>query len=197
MKKKIIVLLSIAICTLVIVIGATFAYFTSEDSVVNVFNTGSINAIPEEEVDGTTKKVWVKNTGDNDCLVRVSITPRWIDSEGNPWAGDINKVTLNFTNLITEANDNNTWNEEKWIKGSDEYYYYTSILPTGKITSELLSSVKLVDNIPDEYKDKTLKIDVKVEAVQTTQSAYETVWNMTSAGNNISDLLESITSANP
>lgn len=205
MKNKIIVLSSVAICVILIVIGVTSAYFTSEDSVVNIFNTGSINAIPEEIVNGTTKEVWVKNTGDNDCLVRVIITPRWVDENGNPWAGDVNMVNLNFnTSNIIDSNTSSDWEEAKWIKGNDEYYYYTSILPVyskngeieSGVTSKLLSSVDLKNGITDEYKNKTLKIDVKVESVQSTQSAYSTVWNMTSAGDNISKLLTSITSTN-
>ena len=199
MKKKIIALSSIAICILLIVIGGTSAYFTSQDSVINVINTGSINAVPEEDLT-ESKKVWVKNYGKNDCLVRVSITPRLVDLDGNPWAGDVNKITLKFNedNLIIDPPSNlSDWKEEpwskKWIQGDDEYYYYTSILPVTESTTELLSSV----DIPKEYKDEDLemdvKIDVKVEAVQTTQSAYTTVWDMNLAGENISNLLSSIT----
>ena len=144
MKKKIIALSSIAICTLLIVIGITSAYFTSQDSVINVINTGSINAVPEEDLT-ESKKVWVKNYGKNDCLVRVSITPRLVDLDGNPWAGDVNKITLKFNedNLIIDPPSNlSDWKEEpwskKWIQGDDEYYYYTSILPVSESTTELL-----------------------------------------------------------
>ena len=193
MKKKIIALSSIAICALLIVIGITSAYFTSQDSVINVINTGSINAVPDEDL-SESKSVWVKNERKNDCLVRVSITPRLVDLDGNPWAGDVNKITLNFNkkNLIDPPTSSG-WGPKKWIQGNDKYYYYTSILPVTESTTELLSSV----DIPKEYKDEDLemdvKIDVKVEAVQTTQSAYTTVWDMNLAGENISNLLSSIT----
>ena len=200
MKKKIIVLSSVAICAVLIVIGATFAHFTSKDSVTNVFNTGSINAVPEEEVEGTTKKVWVKNTGDNDCFVRVSITPRWVDEDGNVWAGDVSNsvVQLGFNNdnIITGE----PWTASKWIKDIDGFYYYTSILPVDEITSELLSTVTVsirsnTVDYPEDYNNKTLKVDVKVEAVQTTQNAYRTVWSI-EEGTTIDNLFSSLTTNN-
>lgn len=163
MKKKFIGISIVVTCTLLIAIGISFAYFTSKDSVVNVFNTGDINIEVNENIDDSKdiKQVWVENKGPSDCLVRVSITPRWVDEEGNPINGDVNMIELGFA----EQTDN----APKWIKGSDGFYYYTSRLSSGEITSNLLETVKLKDNIPEEYKDMTLKIDVKSEAVQANK----------------------------
>lgn len=203
MKKKVIALSSIAIITLVIVIGVTLAHFTSKDSVVNVFNTGSIEAIPEEKVEvGTTmKEVLVRNTGDNECFVRVSITPRWVDENGNPWAGDVssNVVQLGFNNdnIVIGPESEDNWTADKWIKGKDEYYYYTSKLPVDAVTSDLLSKVEIDLNkvdYPEDYDGKTLKVDVKVEAVQTTQYAYRTVWSI-EEGTVIDSLFNSLTTS--
>lgn len=192
MKKKIIALVISIISIFVLIIGVSLANFTSADSVTNVFNTGDIKAEPYEpdfnppnNWDGSKypKKVQVKNTGNSACFVRVSVTPRWIDENGNVWAGDVSNsvVSLEFSNL-TVAPDNSIWEEDKWVKGNDGFYYYTSILPIGELTSQLLDKVGATINsttvdYPEDYSGKILKVDVKVEAVQTTANAYLTTWN--------------------
>lgn len=204
-NKKIIIALSIIVTSLVLIaMGRTLAYFTSKDTVVNRFDTGDIKAniqepgfIPKDDWDGQSydKVVEIKNTGKNKNFIRVSITPRWVDENDTPWAGDVSDkvVFLEFQNLIDIPSDN-TWTPNKWVKGSDEFYYYTSILDVDKTTEKLLKSVKAnitkaeVD-YPEDYEGKYLKIDVKVEAVQTTIDAYKTVW---SVPNNIKPLLEEL-----
>lgn len=208
MKKKIITLGILTVSILVIFVGISLAHFTSADSVTNVFNTGDIQAEPYEpdfkpptDWKGSQypKKVQVKNTGKNDCFVRVSITPRWVDEEGNPWVGDVSnsvvQLGFNTDNIITGPGVNNSWKANNWILGSDGFYYYTSILPAEKLTSELLSTVKATissDTVdyPEDYEGKLLKVDVKVEAVQTTVNAYLTVWP--NIPNNIKTLFASL-----
>lgn len=207
MKKKIIALVISIISIFVLIIGVSLAHFTSADSITNVFNTGDIKAEPYEPDfkppnDWTginyDKKVQVKNTGNSACFVRVSITPRWVDENGNAWAGDVSNsvVNLEFSNLIDLSN-NSTWEENKWVKGSDGFYYYTSILPVGEITSQLLDKVGATINsttvdYPEDYSGKILKVDVKVEAVQTTANAYLTTWN--NIPDNIKPLFMKLTS---
>lgn len=203
-NKKIIALSIIVTILVLIAMGRTLAYFTSKDTVVNRFDTGDIKAniqepgfIPKDDWDGQSydKVVEIKNTGKNENFIRVSITPRWVDENDNPWAGDVSDkvVFLEFQNLIDIPTDN-TWTPNKWVKGSDDFYYYTSILDVDKTTEKLLNSVKAnitkaeVD-YPEDYEGKYLKIDVKVEAVQTTIDAYKTVW---SVPNNIKPLLEEL-----
>lgn len=159
MKKKVIGISSILIFTILIAVGVSFAHFTSKDSVVNVFNTGNIDIEVDETVDDSKniKQVWIENKGPNDCLVRVSIIPRWVDKDGNPTTGDINMIELGFNK------------SNNWLQGSDGFYYYTHKLESGGTTSNLLETVKVKDNIPDEYKFMTLKIDVKSEAVQANR----------------------------
>ncbi|MDT9333655.1 hypothetical protein P3F02_08840 [Clostridium perfringens] len=132
------VLIGFVIITSIFSITVFAKYFTSSDNVVNNFGTGSISVkIAERFKQNETwngneisKNVKVKNTGDNGELVRVSITPRWIDEGGNPWPGDTNLVTLNLKNIVDSSNkDKNEGN--LWIDGKDGYYYYSSVLPNG------------------------------------------------------------------
>ena len=131
------VLIGFIIITSIFSITVFAKYFTSSDNVVNNFGTGSISVkIAERFKQNETwngneisKNVKVKNTGDNGELVRVSITPRWIDEDGNPWPGDTNLVTLNLKNIVDSSNkDKNEGN--LWIDGKDGYYY-SSVLPNG------------------------------------------------------------------
>lgn len=132
------VLIGFIITTSIFSITVFAKYFTSSNSVVNNFGTGSIGVkIAERFKQNETwngneisKNVKVKNTGYNGELVRVSIIPRWIDKDGNPWPGDTNLVNLNLKNIVDLSNkDKNKGN--LWIDGKDGYYYYSSILPNG------------------------------------------------------------------
>lgn len=160
----------------------SYASLTSKDKVTNTLNLGDINIEVSETFispknwngDEYSKAVKIKNNSTSPALIRVCIIPRWVDEKGNAWPGDTNLVTLNYeTNNIT-ANQNITKND-KWIYGNDNYYYYSSIVAKDKQTTQILKSVSA--NIPEElqerYKNKTLRVDVKAEAVQATKDAYK------------------------
>ncbi|MDZ4992218.1 hypothetical protein GNF80_04430 [Clostridium perfringens] len=138
MKKKVFfkILIGFVVITSIFSITVFAKYFTSSDKVINNLGVGSINVKIAEKF--TQKNTWngeeisknvkVKNTGSNGELVRVSIIPRWIDENGNPWPGDTNLVTLNLKNT---ANLDDNIGKNMWINGNDGYYYYSSILPNG------------------------------------------------------------------
>lgn len=138
MNKKVFfkILIGFVVITSIFSITVFAKYFTSSDKVINNLEVGSINVKIAEKF--TKKNTWngeeisknvkVKNTGSNGELVRVSIIPRWIDENGNPWPGDTNLVTLNLKNTVNL--DGNIKNN-MWINGNDGYYYYSSILPNG------------------------------------------------------------------
>ena len=182
-KNKMILLISVTIILTVVIVQRSLAYFTSESIAINKFLAGSTDIeveeefIPPETWDGSVvgKKVQITNNTDTKSLVRVSITPRWItiieNEDGSqseiPFSGDTssNTVTLDFTDELTD-----TLTEGKWFKGTDGYYYYINILEGMASTSILLESVSLTKGVvlPDEYKDKSLYVDVKAETVQAT-----------------------------
>ena len=179
------ILIGLVVITLVVVIvQRSLAYFTSESIAINKFLAGSTDIEVEEEFippedkwDGSivNKKVQITNNTDTKSLVRVSITPRWItiieNEDGSqseaPFSGDVssNTITLDFTEELT-----NTITEEKWFKGSDDYYYYMDVLDGQASTSVLLEKVSIKEGIilPDEYRGKNLYVDVKAETVQAT-----------------------------
>ena len=162
--------------------------FTSIDSVNNNFSIGSVETEIDEnfdapkEWDGSniSKLVSIKNTGKNDEFVRVSIIPRWIDEDENPWTGDSNLIQLNLDedNVIALNKDdiNNLW-----VYGEDGYFYYMAKLKSGKSTKELLKSVEIKkgaieDSLKEKYNGKKIKIDVNVEAIQPNEEALIKKW---------------------
>ncbi|EDS80894.1 MAG: BsaA family SipW-dependent biofilm matrix protein [Clostridium perfringens] len=162
--------------------------FTSIDSINNNFSIGSVETEIDEnfdapkEWDGSniSKLVSIKNTGKNDEFVRVSIIPRWIDEDENPWTGDSNLIQLNLDedNVIALNKDdiNNLW-----VYGEDGYFYYMAKLKSGKSTKELLKSVEIKkdsieDSLKEKYNGKKIKIDVNVEAIQPNEEALIKKW---------------------
>jgi alternate signal-mediated exported protein len=152
--------------------------FTSIDSVNNNFSIGSVETEIDEnfdapkEWDGSniSKLVSIKNTGKSDEFVRVSIIPRWIDENENPWTGDSNLIQLNLDedNVIALNKDdiNNLW-----VYGEDGYFYYMAKLKSGKSTKGAIE-----DSLKEKYNGKKIKIDVNVEAIQPNEEALIKKW---------------------
>lgn len=185
-RIKVGVISILLLISIVTVQKISYASLTSKDKVTNTLNLGDINIevsekfTPPKDWDGDEyrKAVKIKNNSTSPALIRVCIIPRWVDEKGNTWPGDTNLVTLNYeTNNIT-ANQNITKND-KWIYGNDNYYYYNTIVLNDKQTTQILKSVsaKIPEELQERYKNKTLIVDVKAEAVQATKDAYKKTWN--------------------
>lgn len=189
MSRKIIKVGAISILFLICIVTVqkiSYASLTSKDKVTNTLNLGDINIEVSEKFtppkdwngDEYSKAVKIKNNSTSPALIRVSIIPRWVDEKGNAWPGDTNLVTLNYETNNIIANQN-TREDDKWIYGNDNYYYYNTIVLKDEQTTQILKSVSA--NIPEElqerYKNKTLIVDVKAEAVQATKDAYKKTWN--------------------
>lgn len=173
------------------VIGGTLAWFTSQDSVKNTFNTASNsengkgikieeefvepkNMLPGDEVN---KDVQVKNTATYDQFIKVKLTPTFVDpkssdrkkiTEVNGNTLDIKKIKLNFTENLKNDKSNGSW-----IKDGDYYYYMGKVKPS-ELTSMLLDSVTLDSSAGNEYKGLVFDIDVEAESIQASNNAYET-----------------------
>lgn len=176
------------------VVGGTFAWFTSKDTVTNQFATGGTNdddsnagidiwekfEEPTNVVPGTTtdKLVQVKNTSTYDQFIRVKITPKWEDKELNTTEG-LSYLGLNFV-------EGSLGDEQgQWLKDGD-YYYYIGKVAGGKFTNTLLESVTLSKNAGNEYKNQKYKVVVDADSIQADNGAYEE-WK--DASKTIKDLL--------
>lgn len=154
MNKRKIVTLLVAGTLTVGVVGGTLAYFTSQDSVVNQFETkgGNIGDDPNSGIDineyfpeqdkllpGDTrpKLVQVKNLANYDQFIRVKLTPKWmnLDRQGNHvdvskdekpswWLSETSSPDINVVKLNFSENAFVDGENGYWLKGNDDYYYF-------------------------------------------------------------------------
>lgn len=200
MKKKLAVLSLLAVCAAVAVSG-TLAYFTSEDTAHNVITSGGVSIelvektkengteveFPEDGLTGimpgtsASKIVSVKNTGEADAWIRVSVnigitaaekSGLHLSGPGAPMA----PVCLPLT--VTDAEGNEipvvsfTVKTEEyggnWIyNADDDCYYYKDIVKPDEVTDVLFDEVTFAKEMGNEYQNCTVTIDVAAHAVQS------------------------------
>lgn len=180
-------------------IGGTLAWFTSTDSVTNKFATGTApdkddngtgdgveiwedfeeptDVVPGDE---TTKKVQVQNTASYDTFIRVKITKKWTDAEGNELSADklakLNNdmIVLNFGENLGETDGK--WLDGKDVEGAHGYYYYMGKVAPGKFTNKLLESVTLSTEAGNEYRNLKFEVIVEAESIQADNNAHNDAW---------------------
>ena len=153
------------------VVGGTFAWFTSQDSVTNKFATTGTDEPnnpdagikieeefekPENVLPGTetNKDVRVKSTAKYDQFIRVKFEKKFIKTNGDGTKTDVTDkldtslIELNFTNYLKDTKAEGTW-----FEGEDGYYYYIGKVAGGSYTNMLLDSVTLSSNAGNEYKN--------------------------------------------
>ena len=148
----------------------SFAYWSQISTAENPFDTGKYgdilteDFIPEEDwqpgVD-VNKDVYVKNTGDQDVIVRVKLDETWTYKTDALSDGGVTYKTVNAANkaVYTVDQDNATdgltaadisvvtkhlSTSTNWIDGGDGYYYYKTNLEGGQSTDKWLDSVELL-----------------------------------------------------
>lgn len=153
----------------VICVGLTIAYLShTTETLTNKFTFGEVTTEIDEGNPGASNGVInktpkVKNTGPNDCLVRMRVT--FSPEE--------------FRNLIEDTNDQISINfdTEHWhYNTTDKYWYYQGILKTSNITEALFTEVKGLTEIDtngntvvkDMYKElfNDIEITLYQESVQ-------------------------------
>lgn len=90
-----------------------------------------------------SKDVSIKNTGKNDCRVRVMVL--FSDCDARDY------TTIDY-------------NLDCWKMGDDGYYYYSSVLPAGETTESLFTEIKVSDEA-DAEKIKGFEIYVYAESI--------------------------------
>ena len=139
-KPIVFTLLLVGLC---FVIGGTIAYYTSSDTFNNEFDTGTYKietqeafVSPDNWTPGTTtpKTVIATNKGSTDAVVRIKLTPSWVDANGDPLdlvdSHDNEAAIINFSNTLSSH----------WIY-DDGYYYYKKALQPNDSSPTLIDSV--------------------------------------------------------
>ena len=186
-KKVIIALVGLL---LIVVVGTTIAYFTSNATFENLFSLGTYKLVSKEVFESPNNwtpgqtipnTIVTKNEGTIPAAVRVSYTEQWLDGDTditNQVDDDI--VTINFTNV-------NNWEKE------GNYYYYKYPLNPGEITTSFIKSVTLSSDVngvtctpsndgktqscesTSNISGSTYKLIITKETVQYDK--YQEVWN--------------------
>ena len=144
MKKKNKRLITIVGLLLIVFVGATFAYYTSNTTFENVFNSGKYKVTltevfesPDNWVPGETvpKTITAKNEGTVDATVRISYTEQWLK--------EIDGVETDITSQVSpNPAIINFANQGDWAL-SNGYYYYKYILEPTDESSSFISGVTL------------------------------------------------------
>ncbi len=173
------------------VVGGTFAWFTSKDTVTNQFATTGTDESgnpdagikieeefqkPENVLPGTetNKDVRVKSTAKYDQFIRVKFEKKFIKTNGDGTKTDVTDkldtslIELNFTNYLKDTKAEGTW-----FEGEDGYYYYIGKVAGGSYTNMLLDSVTLSSKAGNEYKNLEFDVTVVADSIQSSNEAYK------------------------
>ena len=166
-KKLIIIIVALllAICTAT---GVTVAYiFTDTPPVENTFDPVFVSCEVEENFNGTTKTdVKVKNTGDINAYIRATFVVTWTNASNNV-LGQMPVLGTDYS--LTLGSD-------KWVLGSDGFYYYTLPVSANTSTEVLISAITLIGTAPTDYK---LSVHVAATAIQAEPiKAVTNAWNV-------------------
>lgn len=172
-KRKVLVISLIAALLAICALG-TSAYFTDRGTAKNTITTGGVKIdlietaaidgenVPFEDVVGVmpgsevSKIVEVKNIGESDAYIRVSVEKALALAEGREGGVDLSLVTLDF-------------NTEAWTE-ADGYYYYNSPLKPNETTAPLFTAVSFSTDMGNLYQNSSLTVNVTAEATQVANN---------------------------
>ncbi len=184
MKKKISAI-SIILILMAIMVSGTLAYYTASEQAHNVITTSRIGIelvektkdengaeidFPENGIDGVmpgasvSKIVSVKNKGTADAWIRVKVEKSIQDPGGKelPLEVTVDGRIIPILSFIID--------DAKWIKGNDEYYYFTQAVAPEKSTDVLFEEVHFASEMGNEYQKCTTNIVVSAQAVQAANN---------------------------
>lgn len=169
---------------LLLVGGSYFVYaaMTATDKKENDFQIGQVETKLEEVFDDSIteitkgqsieKKVTIKNTGTINQFVRVMVLP---EVRAEVIGDSANKQVLPLVIGVDLVLENLNTNE--WKDGGDGYYYYVkeAVAPK-KSTTSLFESIKLSDQLGEQYHEATFSLSLKVETINCHEAAYRQAW---------------------
>ena len=182
MKKKLLLLVALMICSTFVVSG-TIAYYTDQDTAHNVITSSGVHIdIEEWQVSGED---WVPYPKDAPIAVMPATTVSKIVTVRNKEAKAY--IRAQFTVTVKDADDqvmeldqttlesiiSIVPNSEYWMTGQvdDGWYYYKDTVGTDKVTEPLFSEVVFSGvNMTNEYQNCTIEIDVDAQAVQAANN---------------------------
>ena len=176
MKKRILTISLIAGIVLILVLcGTVISYMFRQTAFVdNKFVPAEVSCEVDETFESNVKsRIQVKNTGNIDAYLRVRLVTYWVDAQGNIVAKPSKAIEF-------ECSD-------KWIKGSNDTYYYKEPVSSLASTDNLFKSGSSLVLAQDG--DYYQVVEVFAEAIQAKPvKAAENSWGVTLNNGNISSV---------
>ncbi len=156
-KSKFSILL-VSILMLFIVVQGTVAFLLDQTSPVeNKFTPTTITVEVEEILEQNEKNdVKVRNTGNADAYIRATVVATWVDKSGNVYS-KTPVLGIDYEFMLPAT--------EQWVKGEDDFYYYTNKVKSNDVTTNLFTKCHMLENanIPDGFE---LSVEILAQGVQ-------------------------------
>lgn len=124
-------------------------------------------------------------------LLRVKVSPYYKDSESSS--------DKNYKQSIVNIS---YFEEDKWLKGDDGYYYYKQVVKSDNNSDNIIKFINDIrfelssDEEANEYQNKYIGVDLNMEMVQAKYDGYKTKWSISNEGevyNLLNNLSNSVT----
>lgn len=182
MNKKVLSTVLAGALAVTAVVGGSLAYFTDSAEKKNTFTVGNVDITltePNWEGNGSkdapaaypgeplAKDPTVKNDGANPCFVRIKV-------DGLDSLSPAGMITYRTDYVTDELGDG-------WVKGSDGYFYYNSVLEVGATTDALFDQIVMPTGLTNGDGNTEYNVVVTAEAVQAqgAKPSWTDVKNMT------------------
>lgn len=192
------IILFIITCMIIFIPNLVFTqdiqWFTSSKEINNTLQTGKVDVSINKSIDDEIinldifssdkskieSKINFINTGTSDIFLRILVIPTVTDYTDKTWVGkvDTDEIEINYFN----ASNKLSADDKYWYIGEDGYMYYKSVIKKDEqINEKFLESISinLSEKSKEYYKDKNLNLKIVVEAVQSKNQAYKSVWSIT------------------
>lgn len=178
--RKLLVCLTALLC--MTLVGATVAFLvTYTGAVTNTFQGSKVACAVIEngtggigEFDGKVKtNVQIENTGDTQSYIRAKVVITWMSTDGKhvtaakPIEGEKGDYTIIY------AGEANGETSTAWQLAADGYWYYTTPVNKGALTTNLIHSCSLTQTatVPEGY---FLSVEIIASAIQSTPTSVVT-----------------------
>lgn len=137
------ILISLLLMVGVTVSGTVAFLIHTDGPLQNLFLPSKVTTSVLEDVTSDPQKkqdVAIKNTGDTEAWIRAAVVITWKDANGNVYG-----------KVPTETDyDIDFGTENGWVKGADNYWYYTFPVAAGAQTGDLIESCTVSGDAPED-----------------------------------------------
>lgn len=175
-KRKRIIALLVGVIFLAGTAG-TLAWLSVTGVLVNQFGIGSVTPSVQETLSGNVKSnVKAENTGTAPAYIRAAVDIYWQDATSGARLWEEPQAGTDYEIAWSVADASGANSASSWVKASDGFYYWTSLVAPNRETDVLIASVA-------EFKateGRNLVVDVSTQSVQSApDEAVHEAWGCT------------------